>query len=115
MTTRFIYKICAKTEWDAADRAGTYAGSGIDLKDGFIHFSTAEQSKETAAKHFSGMSGLVLIKIDGDCLGDALKWEKSRNNALFPHLYGALNPDDAEWVADLPLGDDGKHIFPQID
>lgn len=115
MTTQFIYKICAKAEWDAAVEAGIYAGSEIDLKDGFIHFSTAEQSVETASKHFSGQNGLVLVRLDGELLGDTLKWEKSRNGALFPHLYESLKPENAEWVADLPLGEDGTHNFPPLD
>lgn len=112
METEYIYKICAKTEWDAATAAGVYAGSAVDLKDGFIHFSTAEQSVETAAKHFSGAHGLVLIRIDAKSLGEALKWEKSRNDALFPHLYGPLPTEAADRVVDLPLGDDGAHVFP---
>jgi uncharacterized protein (DUF952 family) len=115
MTARFIYKICAKADWDSAIAAGVYSGSGIDEKDGFIHFSTAEQAVETASKHFSGIHGLVLIKINSESLGDALKWEKSRNDALFPHLYGLLHPANTEWVADLPLGDDGAHVFPPTD
>ena len=64
---------------------------------------------------FSGIKGLVLVKIDGETLGDALKWEVSRNGALFPHLYGTLKPDNVEFVVDLPLGADGKHVFPPID
>lgn len=115
MTAKFIYKICARSEWDAAVESGAYFGSGIDENDGFIHFSTAEQSLETAEKHFSGIKGLVLIKIDEETLGDALKWEVSRNGALFPHLYGTLKPDNVEFVVDLPLGADGKHVFPPID
>ena len=79
MTEKYIYKICAKAEWDSAVAAGVYNGSRIDEKSGFIHFSTAEQAVETASKHFFGIHGLVLIKIDSESLGDALKWEKSRN------------------------------------
>ncbi|MFT5485407.1 MAG: hypothetical protein ACI9JL_003956 [Paracoccaceae bacterium] len=115
MTGNFIYKICAKKEWEDAVQAGLYLGSEIDLKDGFIHFSTAKQAVETASKHFSGINGLVLIKIDSKGLGDALKWEKSRNDALFPHLYEPLKPETAEWIVDLPLGNDGVHVFPPID
>ncbi|MDE0797664.1 MAG: DUF952 domain-containing protein [Alphaproteobacteria bacterium] len=115
MTEKYIYKICAKAEWDSAVAAGVYNGSRIDEKSGFIHFSTAEQAVETASKHFFGIHGLVLIKIDSESLGDALKWEKSRNDALFPHLYGPLQPGNAEWAADLPIGDDGTHVFPPTD
>ena len=115
MTERYIYKICAREEWQAAAGAGVYSGSEVDIKDGFIHFSTAGQSLETASKHFSGVEGLVLVKIDSKSLGEALKWEISRNGALFPHLYGVLNTADVEFVVDLPLGADGKHVFPPID
>ena len=115
MTDRFIYKICARAEWNAAVAAGVYRGSEVDTKDGFIHFSTAGQSMETASKHFSSIEGLVLVKIDGESLGDALKWEISRNGDLFPHLYGDLDTANVEFVADLPLGADGKHVFPPID
>lgn len=115
MSAKFIYKICPRQEWDEAVRSGLYRGSDVDERDGFIHFSTAEQAVETAGKHFSGINGLVLVKIDGKRLNDALKWEESRNGALFPHLYAPLRPEIAEWVVDLPLGDDGIHVFPPID
>ena len=88
MTT--IYKICTATEWREAERAGRYGGSAVDHRDGFIHFSTAEQAAETAARHFAGQHGLVLVSVDADALGSALKWEPSRGGALFPHLYGDL-------------------------
>ena len=115
MTTKYIYKICLKTEWEAAIQAQVYHGSTVDRLDRFIHFSTAEQTVETASKHFPAVDGLVLIKINSEYLNDALKWEKARNGALFPHLYGSLDPGLAEWVTDLPLGDAGIHIFPSID
>lgn len=114
MTARYIYKICPRTEWEDATGAGVFDGSAVDHRDGFIHFSTAEQSLETASKHFAGVTGLVLVKIDAEKLGDALKWEVSRNGDLFPHLYAPLKPDETEWVRDLPLGDDGSHVFPPM-
>ena len=88
MTT--IYKICTASEWHEAKQAGAYGGSAVDLKDGFIHFSTAEQARETAAKWFAGQCDLVLVAVDADALGDKLKWEPSRGGALFPHLYAPL-------------------------
>jgi uncharacterized protein (DUF952 family) len=87
---KLIYKICAQAEWDAALAAGSYTGSADDARDGFIHFSTAEQVAPTAAKHFAGRSDLVLIEVDAAQLGPALRFEPSRGGALFPHLYGAL-------------------------
>ena len=112
MTT--IYKIQRASEWAAAASAGDYEGSAVDAKDGFIHFSTAQQPSETAAKHFAGQSDLVLIAIDSEALGAALKWEPSRGGALFPHLYGTLPTRLALWVKPLPLGADGQHRFPDL-
>jgi len=107
-----IYKICPETLWREARRHGRFAGAPIDERDGFIHFSTATQVAETAAKHFAGASGLLLVAVDAPRLGDALKWEPSRGGDLFPHLYGALPLAAVLWVEPLPLGSDGRHVFP---
>lgn len=107
-----IYKILAATEWTAAQAAGVYEGSAHDRRDGFIHFSTATQTVETAAKYFANQSGLVLLAIDPSALGAALTWEPSRGGALFPHLYAPLPLSAVVAVNDLPLGPDGNHIFP---
>ena len=109
-----IYKICPAAEWDAAVRAGAFRGSPVDLRDGYIHFSTAEQVAETAARHFAGQDDLVLVAIDGDALGADLKWEPSRGGALFPHLYADLPVSAALWVKLLPLDDQGRHVFPAL-
>jgi uncharacterized protein (DUF952 family) len=101
--------------WRNAERDGTFRGSPVDLQDGFIHFSTAAQAAETAAKHFAGQSDLVLLNVDADMFGDKLKWEPSRGGALFPHLYGDLDVKAVIRVDQLPLGDNGKHKFPLLD
>ncbi|MGA3306535.1 MAG: DUF952 domain-containing protein, partial [Stellaceae bacterium] len=88
MTT--IYKICPRTLWEDAERLGVFRGAGIDAEDGFIHFSTKEQVADTANRHFAGAPNLVLVAVDAESLGPALKWEVSRNGKLFPHLYGVL-------------------------
>ena len=106
-----IYKIVAAPAWRAAEIAGVFRGAAVDLADGFIHFSTAEQARETASKHFAGQSDLLLVVVDAACLGDALKWEVSRGGALFPHLYAPLAPDAVTRVAPLPVGADGAHDF----
>jgi uncharacterized protein (DUF952 family) len=107
-----IYHICRKEEWEAAKAKGAYAGSSQDAADGFIHFSGRDQVIESAAKHRAGQDGLVLLSVDSAALGAMLKWEPSRGGALFPHLYGAL-PVKAVVRADpLPLGADGRHVFP---
>ena len=109
-----IYKIMAASEWAAAELSGVYEGSAHDRRDGFIHFSTAEQAAETAAKHFAGQADLVLLAIDPAPLGDALKWEPSRGGALFPHLYAPLPVSAVVAAAELPVGPDGRHIFPSF-
>lgn len=107
-----IYKICPATLWQDAVRDGVFKGAAIDLADGFIHFSTAEQVEETADKHFAGQDDLLLIAVEAERLGNALKWEPSRGGALFPHLYGDLALSAVEQVEPLRRGPDGRHIFP---
>ena len=113
--SQFIYKITPQAPWREAEANGRFTGAPIDIADGFIHFSTAEQVRETAAKHFSGQADLLLVAIDGASLGDALKYEVSRGGALFPHLYGVLELDTVKWVRPLPLGADGTHQFPPLE
>ena len=110
-----IYKIATAPAWREAEKAGVFTGAAIDLSDGYIHFSTAEQVKETAARHFAGQADLVLVAIDADKLGKALKYEASRGGALFPHLYAPLDPAAARWVKSLPLDVDGIHRFPVLE
>jgi len=112
---KLIYKISPKNAWHQAERAGTFTGAPIDIEDGFIHFSTAEQTAETAAKHFAGQPDLVLVAVDTGTLGDTLKWEVSRGGALFPHLYAGLTMDAVVWVRPMPLGSDGAHAIPLDD
>ena len=110
MTT--IYKICMADEWRAAADAGVFTGAAIDLADGFIHFSTRAQVEETARRHFAGRDGLVLVSIEADQVGAALRWEPSRGGDLFPHLYGPLPVAAAMRVEPLPRDDRGQHVFP---
>lgn len=107
-----IYKISPRAPWQVAKMSGVYTGSPDDVRDGFIHFSTAEQAGGTAAKFFAGQSDLVIAAIDAAALGDALKWEASRGGMLFPHFYGPLPMRAVLWTKPLPLGDDGNHLFP---
>jgi uncharacterized protein (DUF952 family) len=109
-----IYKICPRALWQEAERDGVFHGAPVDRADGYIHFSTAAQVRETAAKHFAGQAGLVLVTVEAEALAPALKWEPSRGGALFPHLYGALALDAVRRVEELPLGRDG-HVFPTLD
>ena len=109
-----IYKISPAGLWREAEQAGAFTGAPVDLADGFIHFSTAGQVRETAARHFAGQADLVLMAVDGDALGTALRYEPSRGGALFPHLYGTLPLSAVRWVEPLPLGP-GGHEFPELD
>lgn len=106
-----IYKIFRADEWDTLQKQGVTDGAPVDLADGFIHFSTAEQARETAAKHFAGEDALILAAVDAGSLGADLKWEASRGGALFPHLYKRLNLADVVWHKPLPLVGD-THSFP---
>jgi len=106
-----IYKILPRRDWAQAQAAGVYEGSEVDRADGFIHFSTAAQAPETAAKHFRGQADLVVLELDAEELGARLKWEPSRGGALFPHLYGPLDASRVRKVTDAPLDADG---VPQI-
>ena len=111
---RMIYKICPASAWCEAARQGVYRGSADDVRDGFIHFSTAAQVDGTAKKHFFGQSGLFLIVVDAGALGDALRWERSRNDELFPHLYGELDLGAVTGVLDLRARSDGYHDIPEL-
>ena len=102
-----IYKLLDRAAWDAALAEGVFTGSAVDLADGYIHFSTAAQAAETARRHFIGQAGLVLVAVDADGLGAALRWEPSRGGDLFPHLYEPLPTTAARWARPLALGPDG--------
>lgn len=107
-----IYKIFRSDEWQDLVAQGETSGAPIDLADGFIHFSTAEQAAETAAKHFAGAEGLVLAAVETEALGEALKWEVSRGGALFPHLFRKLRLSEVTAHWPLPLVE-GAHRFPE--
>ena len=111
---RMIYKICPASAWREAERQGVFRGSPVDVRDGYIHFSTASQVAETARKHFFGQTGLFLIAVDADGLGDALRWERSRNDELFPHLYGELDLGAVTGVLSLRARSDGYHDIPEL-
>ena len=106
-----IYKILPQAAWESARAAGVFAGAPVDLSDGFIHFSTAAQVRDTAAKHFAGQPDLMVVAVVADSLGPALKWEPSRGGALFPHLYAPLQTALAVSARPLPLDAAGRHDF----
>jgi uncharacterized protein (DUF952 family) len=109
--TNIIYKIEDAAVWIAAQTADIYFGSPLDLADGFIHLSAADQVRETAAKWFTGRKGLVLAHIKVSALSEKLVWETSRGGALFPHLYGPLHMSALHDVEDLPVDENGLHMF----
>ena len=110
-----IYKICLASAWREAERDGVYRGSADDARDGFIHFSTASQVPETARRHFFGQRALFLIEVDADALGDALRWERSRNEELFPHLYAELDLGAVISIVNLGMRSDGYHDIPELE
>lgn len=112
--SQLIYKILPASSWQDAQESGAFSGAPVDIADGYIHFSTAEQVKETAAKHFAGQRDLVLLAIDSSQLvSTELKWEVSRGGALFPHLYGTLDVGAVRWAKPLPW-DGAQHKFPEL-
>lgn len=106
-----IYKIFRTAEWTELEQAGQTRGAPVDLADGYIHLSTAEQARGTAAKHFANEAGLILAALEAEALGPELRWEPSRGGALFPHLYRPLRLSEVLWTEELPLRD-GLHQFP---
>jgi len=109
-----LFKICDRTIWREAERAGMFTGAGVDLRDGYIHLSAGDQVAETAARHFAGHEGLVIVAVEAQALGTALVWEPARGGALFPHLYGSLPLSAVRWVKPLPLDPDGRHRLPAL-
>jgi len=112
---RSSYTLIRDADWREAERAGAYHGSPDDRRDGFLHFSTASQVRESAAKHRRNVPDLWLIEADTTRLGDALKWEPASGGnrpGLFPHLYGALPVTAVLSATQLPLRPDGTHDFP---
>jgi uncharacterized protein (DUF952 family) len=109
-----IYKISTRSLWGEAERTGAFIGAPVDRADGFIHFSTREQVKETASRHFAGQGDLVLVAVDAAALGAALRYEPSRGGALFPHLYGPLQLTAVRWVKPLEVEPEG-HVFPELE
>jgi uncharacterized protein (DUF952 family) len=110
-----IFKIVPASLWAAAEATGQFTGSPVDLADGFIHFSTAAQVRDTAARHFAGEAGLLLAAVPAAALGTGLRWEPSRGGDLFPHLYGPLPLSAVAWARPLPVGEDARHVFPPLD
>jgi len=106
-----IYKIAPASLWREAQRKGRFDGAPVDLADGFIHFSTKDQVAETAKKWFHGQADLMLIGVDPEKLGVALRAEPSRGGALFPHLYAPLSLDAVVFAKPIPLRPDGTHDF----
>ena len=115
MKDRVVYKIVPRAMWAEAEHTGVFPGSPVDHADGFIHFSSTSQVRETANRHYAGQSDLLLVTVDAVALGAALRWEPSRGGDLFPHLYGPLTLEHVLAVRELPLGDDGRHVFPALE
>jgi uncharacterized protein (DUF952 family) len=106
-----LFKITSKPEWQAAVDAGQFTGSALDLKDGYIHLSTAAQTRETARLHFAKQENLLLVAIAEGTVAGALKWEPSRGGQLFPHVYATLDPKAILWAEPLPWNG-AAHDFP---
>lgn len=110
-----VYRLVAADVWQRAVQAGSFTGTDHDVRDGFIHFSAATEVAETAARHYAGQAGLLILRVSVAALGTALRWEPSRGGVLFPHLYASLPVRAVDRVDPLPLGADGRHVFPPFD
>jgi uncharacterized protein (DUF952 family) len=108
-----IYKLFLPAEWADLQANGTSTGAPIDIADGYVHFSTATQVAETAARYFSGVDGLMLLTVDAAPIAADLRWEPSRGGALFPHLYRALRLSDVTNHYALSIRN-GAHVFPSL-
>ena len=113
--TDLVFKIVDRAAWEARPEGAPFVGSAVDLRDGFIHLSSAAQVAGTAARHFAAQPDLLLVAVDAAALGGALRWEPSRDGEAFPHLYGPLPPAAVRWTAALPLDAAGVHVFPRLD
>ncbi len=111
--TAFLYHMAHRADWQQAEADGVYRGSPDDRRDGFMHFSTAEQVAESARRHRAGQTDLLLIVVPEAAVGP-WKWESARGGALFPHLYAHLPVEAAVGAHELPLGEDGLHVFPPL-
>ncbi|KAA5606094.1 DUF952 domain-containing protein [Roseospira marina] len=111
---RLVYRLCHADDWQAAVRAGTFTGTDVDTRDGFVHLSAADQVEETARRHYADVRPLILVAVDTARVVGDLRWERSRDGAAFPHLYGSI-PLEAVLSA-LPLAEDRDHhlIFPLL-
>jgi uncharacterized protein (DUF952 family) len=109
-----IYNICPAALWGSAISSWVFRGSPLDLADGYIHFSALAQVRETADRHFAGQGNLVIVAFEEEMLGDGLRYEAARGGQMFPHLFGTLDPRLALWAQPLPLGADGRHVFPDL-
>ena len=108
-----IYKIASAEVVEASRRMGTFTGMAVDLADGYVHFSTAEQLPDTLRLHFRGQSDLVLLAVRTADLDSALTWEPSRGGALFPHLYGQMSMSVVAHEAPIAVDDDGRCDLPE--
>jgi len=109
--TDIAFKLVDRAEWELARLDGAYAGSDVDLEDGYIHMSSTAQLAETARRHYAGRGDLLLIEVDLTGLGEALKWEASRGGDLFPHLFAPLPVSAARSERALSVDEDGVMRF----
>ncbi|WP_294392719.1 DUF952 domain-containing protein [uncultured Sphingomonas sp.] len=106
------YKVLTADQLEALEREGRFAGAPVDLADGYIHLSTADQLAGTIDKHFAGQDDLQLAAVDLEALGEAVKWDESRGGQLFPHVYAPLTLDIVLAYSPLAYEPDGSIRLP---
>jgi uncharacterized protein (DUF952 family) len=112
MPDTIAYKVLTSEQLGILERDGRFEGAPVDMEDGFIHLSTAEQLTGTIEKHFAGQDDLEIVAIDLEALGEVVKWEASRGGALFPHIYGPLTLDVVLDYGPLEYREDGTIKLP---
>ena len=103
-----IFKLVPSDVWRKAEAEGNFTGAGVDIKDGFIHFSTQEQVQRTAHRFFKGQADVLLVAINCEPISEKLRWEQSASGGIFPHLYEPLDLSLVMQVTPLPLLPDGS-------
>jgi uncharacterized protein (DUF952 family) len=111
MQTR-AFKILSISGWEIFQRDGVMTPEGVDISDGYVHLSTADQCGQTLSLWFRGRTDIVVLEIDLTRFGADLKWEASRGGALFPHLYSVLPIEAVVRVLPVRLTDAG---VPEVD
>ena len=111
---QYIYKVISKEHWQNCQQSDEILPMEIDIKDGYLHFSTLAQLKETLRLYFANRSDLILLALRAIDVKQQLKWEKSRNNELFPHIYGTIDIGLIQFSEPIAVSKNGTATLPEF-